>query len=118
MNLNPYQENKSERTVEQLQFRENRRALDWDRRIQKIGWLIWICVVIAALFGLLGPGLLSNAYRSNDSLGISYNRFDHVQAPARLRIDILQAATASEFIELNISREFWENTEIHRIQPE
>jgi hypothetical protein len=55
-------------------------------RAQRIGWLVFVALIIAALIGLLGPGPLSStsAGAPADGLWIEYDRFARQDAPTTI----------------------------------
>jgi hypothetical protein len=92
--------------------------LTW--RLQRIGWGLMLLLVVAALVGLLGPGPLSAAQagKRGSPLWVEYNRFERYQSPVLLRVHVGPQAVQQGKIKLYISRQFIENIELERINPE
>lgn len=89
-------------------------------QIQRMGWALMLLVLGAALAGLLGPGPLSKAIaevRGGD-LSVHYERFVRYQAPCRLRIRIGPNAVTDGKVRLWVSRQFVDQIEIQRLDPE
>ena len=57
--------------------------IEW--RIQRIGWLVWAMLLLAALLGLTGSGWLSGAEVTSDdgAVTVKYDRFLQVNATDR-----------------------------------
>src|SRR5688500_11662442 len=78
-------------------------ARQW--RAERIGWLAVAATLLAALAGLLGPGLLSFRTResSDGRLSVEYYWAQRFEAPAELFIRLQPAASESK-VRLAISR--------------
>ena len=89
-------------------------------QIQRVGWILWGCVIVAGLLGLLGPGLFSKtrSAASDSSLSIAYDRFVHYHHPREVKLHFdLGAIGASEF-RISIDRGLLNSVDIQRIVPE
>ena len=88
-------------------------------RIQRVGWILWGCIIVAALLGFLGPGLLSETKSAapDNSLSITYDRFVHYHHPRELEVRFdLGAVGASEF-QIGVDKSLLESVDIERIVP-
>lgn len=89
-------------------------------RTQRIGWLVWVVVIIAALAGLLGPGPLSrtSATAPDDSLTVRYDRFVHYHQPLLLEVALRLGPDQNNAARLFLSDELLAELQILRIEPE
>lgn len=101
-------------------LQENHRLQELEWILQRVGWGVWGILISAGLAGLLGDGpLCSRSITSSDgALTLSYQRYEHVGAPAQLNIRLNRQETTDSQFKLSVSREFWEAIEMQRIQPE
>jgi hypothetical protein len=96
--------------------------LEFQRRewaMQRAGWWGLMAFIAAALFGVFGGGLLSNARAGAEgsALWIDYERFLRVGATARLFVHLGPAPDGGSQ-ELRINREYFESLRVERIVPE
>ncbi|MGN6134744.1 MAG: hypothetical protein ACTHOU_09595 [Aureliella sp.] len=103
-----------------IQLETDDRFQDNEWRIQRIGWTIWIGLLVAAMLGLLGPGLFSQtrSLSSDRSLAVTYDRFVHFHHPTTLVLSFEQALPAQEQLELTIDHALLDQIDIQRIDPE
>jgi hypothetical protein len=97
------------------------RDLSFQRRewtIQRIGWLVMMAIVAAALIGLLGSGPLSSATAEAGLLRLAYSRFERRHAPSELEVAVSNDAESQDQIEVWISTDYLRGTEITSIVPE
>jgi hypothetical protein len=87
--------------------------------VQRIGWVVWSGVILAALAGLLGPGPLSNtiATSPDGTVEILFNKFLHYHSPETLEVTLRPEGHA-EGAKLFLSRSLLDNLEIRRTEPE
>ena len=84
-------------------------------RFQRVGWVVMLLIVLAALAGLFGDGPLAKARVSVPGLQLDFERFARHAATTQLRVQV--HPTQSE-ARLWISRSFIEGHEIQGITPE
>ena len=97
--------------------------LDFQRkewRAQRIGWVVMAVVALAAVLGLTGNGVLAQATAggAGDPLRIAYSRFDRLQSPTTLEIEIAGDAVEGEQVELLVDRNYVQGLLIEKIVPE
>jgi hypothetical protein len=110
------------RQVGELQINED---LGFQRRLwrfQTIGRIVMALVLVAALLGLLGPGLLSNG-ASDDSpqagLGVKeYERFLRFMKPTTLRIGLEPGAVMEGEARIWLDRQYVEGFQIQHVTPQ
>lgn len=103
-----------------LELEQNLRLQRRGWRIQRIGWALMACIVLAALAGLLGSGPLSRTSKSADdgSVSLEYERFARYQAPTTLRVRFaLDPASAAE-VRLVVDRRFLERMKVEHVLPQ
>jgi hypothetical protein len=106
------------RQVADLDTPQDLRAQRIDWRFERAGWVAIALVLLAAIAGLLGPGLLSEATAGSTgtALWAEYNRFERYQAPAQLRLHA-RPAGASDTLQVWLDRAYLESFEIERVDP-
>jgi hypothetical protein len=90
-------------------------------RRQRVVWVLLTLVLLAALLGLFGPGLLGDTHAGDMSapLWLEYPRFAHAYAETdTLRFHVAPAAANSGQVRLALSRAYLERVEVRRIEPE
>jgi hypothetical protein len=92
--------------------------MEW--RIQRIGWLVWAMLLLAALLGLTGSGWLSEAEVTSEdgAITVRYDRFLHYHKPTQLQIGIKSSDDADGRWQLKIARSLLDRLQISRIEPE
>jgi hypothetical protein len=99
------------------------RAIEFQRtewRVQRIGWFVMALMVLAALAGLTGNGMLARATAGGppDPVRLEYGRFERLRAPATLTVEIAGGAITGERVELWIERTYLRGVSIESIVPE
>jgi hypothetical protein len=98
--------------------------LDFQRRewrLQRAGWWVLVVFVVAAAAGMFGGGPLSHASAAapDGTLHVEYARFVRRGAAHQLRIRArTAAANAPQPLALSVSRAYYEDIRIERVQPE
>ncbi len=87
---------------------------------QRVGWVVWLAVIVAALAGLMGEGPLSDATAGaeDDLLRVQYHRFVRHAAPRTLKIQLQPGAVQGKQARVWINQEYLEGLEIQDITPE
>ena len=105
-----------------LEIDEN---LDFQRRVwafQRVGWVVMALVVLAALLGLLGPGLLSTSAKAeNEDANLSireYERFLRFFKPTDLRLQLDPGAATDGEARVWLDREYVEGFQVQKVTPE
>jgi hypothetical protein len=88
-------------------------------RLQRIGWGLLACLVLAAATGLLGGGPLGQETESttDGAVTVHYDRFLHAYHASRLRIIVWPEAVADGHIRLSLNREFLDAVSVRQITP-
>lgn len=86
--------------------------------VERTGWTVIILLLIASIAGLTGPGPVSKAEYRGNYLTIDYNRYERRQSPGKIKISYNQPLYQTAGLTLRIGREFVDNVEIKRIDPE
>lgn len=89
-------------------------------RAQRIGWVVMALIALAALAGLMGNGVLARATAGDpaDPIRLEYARFDRLQSPSSLQVEIAGEAVAGEQVELLVDREYLQGVQIEKVVPE
>ena len=88
--------------------------------VQRVGWVVWLAVIVAALVGLMGEGPLSAATAGvqDDPLRVQYHRFVRHAAPRTLEIELQPGTVQGRQARVWINREYLEGLQIQDITPE
>jgi hypothetical protein len=105
---------------DQLDLQEDPKFQETEWRLQRLAWVIWAALIVAALLGLLGPGPLSNSESSTPDglLTVGYERFLHYHHPTQLEISLLSSGRSEEPARIRVSRSLLDRIQILRIEPE
>ena len=89
-------------------------------RIQRAGWLLMWLVILAALLGVFGKGVLANAVASDPggALTVKYSRFERNRSPSALEVTIGPVQTTGGKFAIALDRDFVNRIEIQRMDPE
>lgn len=89
--------------------------VEW--KIERVGWVVWALIILAALAGLLGQGLLSQQIAGDKTspLWVEYQRFERYQSPTKL---VIHATTDQPQMRLWINSGFIKKVEVSHIDPE
>jgi hypothetical protein len=91
----------------------------WEWRAERVGWLAWILVVCAGMFGLLGDGPMSDAQvaSAQASLRVNYQRYVHRHAPERLDFTVRPKSAEASTVALTLPYDFIDKVNVSRIEP-
>ena len=97
--------------------------LDFQRRewrAQRIGWVVMALLILAALLGLTGSGLLARATvgETGSPLQLEYSRFDRLEAPTTLDVEIAGEAASGEQVEVWVDRAYLQTVQVEQVVPE
>lgn len=103
-----------------LQIDENmqHQRLSW--RAERVGWIVWTLILLAALLGLFGRGVFNTtSVTSSDArLTVEYSRFWRLQSPMTLRVAAGEDAVADGNLRLWLDRGYVDANTIASIVPE
>jgi hypothetical protein len=85
-------------------------------KVQHFAWAVFALILIAALLGLFGDGLVSHAKAGKSGLSIEYERFGRYQAPSSLKLR-LSAGGGNTLPAVWFAREFVDQIEMGEIYP-
>ena len=89
-------------------------------RAQRIGWVVWSLLLVAAGLGLIGPGWLSDreAKSLDGTLTVGYERFLHYHHPSQLDVSCRGTQLDGEVFRVSVDRSLLDRMQILRIEPE
>lgn len=102
----------------ELQQDETFQRLEW--KVQRVGWSLWLVIIIAALAGLLGgSGPLSQVsmLAGDGSLTIQHQRFVHHNQLTKIRLQVMQDLSDQKEVRIEISGGLLAATHLQSIQP-
>jgi hypothetical protein len=94
---------------------ERIRSREWTA--ERVGWFVIAAILIAALLGLLGPGLLSYRIQTSPDhrLSVEYYAVQRYDAPAELRIRFRPSDVS--MVRITVARTFTDQTTPESITP-
>lgn len=97
--------------------------LDFQRkewRVQRIGWVVMALIALAALLGVTGSGVVARATTGDagSRLQLTYSRFDRLDAPTTLDVQIAGDAVTGEQVALWVDRDYFQSLQIEQVVPE
>jgi hypothetical protein len=89
-------------------------------RAQRIAWVFFGMILLAALLGLFGQGPLSKGRlgEPDSALSIEYEQIDRYQAPTDMTIFVGSNVAQEGLIRLSFNKEFMERVEVRQFVPE
>lgn len=100
--------------------------VDQDLKFQRLQWSIqrvarWVLliVIVLAVLGMLGPGLLSKDVAADPAgaVSVEYDRFDHQSACNALRLTVRSQGGQERFVRVWLNQSYLERVEILEISP-
>jgi hypothetical protein len=83
--------------------------------VQRVGWVILAILLVAAILGVFGDGILSNRTQTNGNVSISYQRFGRFESQQSLKIN---ATSVQRELIVSIPQGYLRAMEIDNIIPE
>src|SRR5829696_5679130 len=95
-------------TIDDLDNPKYLRHTRWEWLIERLGWGLIVCVLLAGLLGGLGPGWLSRrtVANSENTIRIQYEAVERYEAPSVLKVWITPKTGQADDITLAVSRSF------------
>lgn len=88
-------------------------------RVQRIGWVVMGLLVVAALLGVFGTGILSRSQLgSGGPLEVEYERFSRLLSPSTLRLRVEAAPGDDQMVEVWLDQRYLERFQIERVTPQ
>jgi hypothetical protein len=91
----------------------------WQWGAQRLGWGLWLVILVAAVLGLLGDGPLSDARveSAGTALSVDFERFVRRHAPQRVEFTIRPPSSRAAVVHLTLPSSFMNRVTIQRIEP-
>lgn len=89
-------------------------------RAQRIGWVLVLLFVLAALAGLLGggPWSWSTATTADGQVQVHYERFAHLEADDQLTVTVSSEAVTGDSVDVEIAEGWLRAVDVDGIVPE
>lgn len=100
---------------EGLQIEEDMRWQQVAWRLQRIGWVGFVVIVLLAIVGLLGPGWLGSKTATAGDVHVAYDRFVHRSAAVAFEVTVPAEGGQAE---VWLEREYASAMGIERAVPE
>lgn len=86
-------------------------------RLERIGWGLMVCIVLATLAGFTGHGPFSARTVGSTDAGftVAYNRFERYAAPTLLTVYLGDVGSETR---LRVSQDFLRRVEVLRVDPQ
>lgn len=107
-------------TVGKIELQQDERFQKLEWKIQRVGWTLWVVVIIAGLAGLLGgSGPLSDirVVADDGSLSVNHQRFVHHNQMTKIRLQIMDDLIGQDEVRIEISGELLALTHLQSVQP-
>lgn len=100
-----------------IQLAENMPFQERVWRIQRIGWVVFALLTVAALLGLFGQGPLSSVTAERGRLRVDYERFARFESPTSFDLRVAPIASGT-MVELWLSQDYLQWIEILSVSPQ
>ena len=102
-----------------LQIEQNIRFQEREWQLQRLGWIVFAAIVIAAVLGLFGGGGVFAQKRvdSGSGLALEFSRFERRGAFAKLRIDVEPTDPSRTEFSIWIDRRYLQDMDVENITP-
>src|SRR4051812_34148744 len=93
-------------------------SLDFQRRferVQTVAWRVLALVPLAAVAGLFGGGLFSQATAGGAGVTVSYDRFGRMSVDTQLQVTVKRARSP---VAVSISRGFLDGYDVSEVRPQ
>lgn len=87
---------------------------------QRLGWALWVAIVVAGCLGVLGPGWLSDraVTDTREAFTLNYERYVHHHDPSQLEIAFANPPDAAGEWTVHLGQSLLDGIQILRIEPE
>lgn len=105
--------------VGDLELEEDLRFQKRQWKVQRIAWVVWLLVLVAAVAGLFGSGPLSNGTAGEEGgpLWAEYQRFERHQGPSDLKVFLGPGAASGGEGRVWLGRDYLESVELESVTP-
>jgi hypothetical protein len=109
----------SDASVRDLTTPEHQATMRGEYRAERAAWIAMALILLAALLGGLGHGILSDRriQASDGSLSVEYSALERYQATCELRISVKPPPDADEPVRLSISRTLVDRIQLKHVSP-
>lgn len=106
--------------VDGLEINEDPAFQERSWKVQRIGWLAGLLLLVAAALGLFGPGPLSStsAGEPGSALFVEYDHFVRYQSPAMWKVEVGPGAARDGELRIGIGRELADSVQMAGVVPE
>ena len=108
-----------EKTIEKVSYNieldESLRAHVRSWKLQRVGWVLMLLIVVAALFGLCGGGPLSYRTKTANNDTLQYEYFLRYRGHAQLK---LQMQHQTDTTRVGFPMAYWKGFQVEKITPE
>jgi hypothetical protein len=103
--------------VGDLEIEQDLAAQERMWRVERLGWTLFALLILAALLGIFGSGLLSAATVEQGVLRVNYNRFERFETPTAFEIHVVAEAGAAA-VAVWLPHDYLQHVEVTNISPE
>ncbi|HZW40508.1 MAG TPA: hypothetical protein VFF33_14510 [Ignavibacteriaceae bacterium] len=106
--------------VGDLQIEHNFAQQKREWRFERIGWVIMSIILLAALLGFLGEGLLSHKSTGDSftKMQIEYYNIERLETPMTISIYLNNIESTGKMVKLSVSRDYLSRMRVNSILPE
>jgi hypothetical protein len=87
-------------------------------KVQRVGWIAMLLIIVAAGLGLFGGGPLSWTKAAAGTLQLEYERFIRYDSIATLHIKLSPAAVKDGYAKISLDARYFSGTQINNVWPE
>jgi hypothetical protein len=105
--------------VGDLQINEDMEFQERSWVVQRIGWLIFILLILLAALGIFGNGMLSSAQagQEQDALWVEYPRFERFEHEFKVTVHSNVSTSTETEIRILVDQRYLEGIKVNRISP-
>jgi hypothetical protein len=102
-----------------LELDEDLRFQKRQWKVQRVAWVVWVLVLVAAVAGLFGSGPLSNGTIGEEGgpLWAEYQRFERHQGQSELKVFLGRGAASAGEGRVWLGRDFLEGIQLEAVTP-
>lgn len=103
--------------VGDLEIDQNLRFENLEWRVERAAWALMSLIILAAILGLFGAGLLNRSEAHGEGIKVRYPRFERVSSPTVLEVTVAPAMVRNGVVQVWLPREYAASLEITSAIP-
>jgi hypothetical protein len=103
--------------VGDLEIDQDLRFEERELRIERFAWCLMLLIVMAAILGLFGTGVLDRSDAYGTGMSLRYSRFERMSSPTMLEVTVAPTTLQNGLVSIWLSREYAASFEITSVTP-